>query len=289
MSDDQEHETTRNMPLISIVTPSFNQAAYIGEALESVEQQGYPDVEHLVFDGASKDKTCSLLEDYGERKEWSHLRWTSEPDNGQSDALNKGFRVARGDIVGWLNSDDRYRPGAFNAIVRAFAESPDVDVFYGDYQIVDGNGQFLQLRREIEYSFFVLAYHRVLYIPTPSAFFRRRVFDEGNFLDPSFQYAMDYEFFFRLALRGYRFQHIRKVLADFRIHEESKTGNAAFKQIEEHNLVAQRYAPLLSRLPAGPLFRTVLGGARVLAAARRYSEKALRGYYFSQYRRESVR
>src|SRR6185437_12218473 len=101
---------------ISVVTPSFNQAAFIEEALWSVKNQGYPWVEHLVMDGGSTDETVSILKRYSSQTGWEHLKWVSEPDNGQSDALNKGFRVATGDIIGWLNSDDRYRTGCFQAI-----------------------------------------------------------------------------------------------------------------------------------------------------------------------------
>ncbi len=100
-------------PRISIVTPSYNQAPFIEEALQSVKDQNYPSLEHIVIDGASTDSTVSILEKYSQTPGWQHLRWVSERDQGQSDALNKGFRMAKGDIIGWLNSDDRYRPFCF--------------------------------------------------------------------------------------------------------------------------------------------------------------------------------
>ncbi len=115
---------------------------------------------------------------------------------------NKGFQRAKGEIIGWLNSDDRYRPDCFEHVVRAFEENPDVDIVYGDYLMVDAAGKVLKIRREIEFSAFVLLYHRVLYIPTTATFFRRRVFDEGNWLDETLQYAMDLEFFIRLSDLG---------------------------------------------------------------------------------------
>lgn len=102
----------------SIVTPSFNQAAYIGESLESVQRQRWTDVEHWVIDGGSRDGTVEMLRSYSGRHDWSHLRWISETDRGQSHALNKGFAAASGEIIGWLNSDDRYLPGCFERVAR---------------------------------------------------------------------------------------------------------------------------------------------------------------------------
>ncbi len=272
------------VPKISIVTPSYNQAAFLEEALVSVKEQGYPNVEHLVFDACSSDGTVDVLRRMSARSGWEHLKWVSEQDRGQSDALNKGFRVATGDIVGWLNSDDRYRPGCFQIIVKTFQSSPNTDVLYGDYTYIDETGSVWRHRREIEFSHFVLSYHRTLYIPTTSTFFRRRIFDEGNWIDVNYDYAMDYEFFLRLAHASYRFQHVAHLLADFRWHSASKTGSQAAKQLEEHDEIARMYSPVLSRLPQGLPLTLVRGGVRLLAAGRRYSEKLLRGYYFEQFR-----
>src|SRR5215467_1765166 len=124
---------TQEMPKISIVTPSFNHDGFIEEALLSVKKQNYPNLEHIVVDGGSTDGTLEILQRYGSQPGWGHLRWTSEPDHGQSDALNKGFRLAQGDIVGWLNSDDRYRVGCLQKIVQAFSTHSQADVIYGDY------------------------------------------------------------------------------------------------------------------------------------------------------------
>ena len=266
---------------ITIVTPSFNQGAYIKEALLSVKQQ-YGDVEHLVIDGGSTDATLDILRECSGRPGWKHLRWTSESDNGQSDALNKGFRLASGELIGWLNSDDRYRPDAFHFIAKAAQSHPEADVFYGDYAFVDSGGRVLKLRREIEFSRFILHYHRVLYIPTTATFFRRRIFDEGNFLDEQLHYAMDYDFFLRLSERGYRFCHVPELLADFRVHPESKSGAFCKQQLREHDMLARKYSPLLRKLNNGSSRTVAFRLLRATAAALRYSEKLLRGYYFSQ-------
>jgi glycosyltransferase involved in cell wall biosynthesis len=275
---------SRSYPKISIVTPSFNQGRYIEEALLSVKQQDYPAVEHIVLDGASTDGTVEILRRYSEMPGWGHLRWISEPDDGQSHALNKGFRMATGDIIGWLNSDDRYHPGCFRAVIDAFSEYPQADIIYGDYMWIDENDRILQLRREIAFNRFVLLYHRVLYIPTTSTFFRRRIFDERNLLDLGLQYAMDYEFFLRLTEKGYRFKHLPNLLADFRWHSQSKSRTRAHEQLQEHDRIVQMYSRILRGFHAGICRRLVLKGLQAAAASARYSEKLLRGYYFKQFR-----
>lgn len=269
---------------ISIVTPSFNQGPFIEECLVSVKRQNYQAIEHIVVDGASTDGTVETLRRYALTPGWEHLRWVSEPDRGQSDALNKGFRMATGDIIGWLNSDDRYRPGCIAAVLDAFEKQPEVDVLYGDYTWIDETGRVWQIRREIEFSKFILFYHRVLYIPTTSTFFRRRIIDDENFIDLRFRYAMDYDFFLRLARRGYRFQHLSRVLADFRWHGGSKSGSQSAKQLEEHNRIAEMYSGFPHMLPEGFARGIAFRFLRTAAAGLRYSEKLVSGYYFTELR-----
>ena len=273
-------------PSFSIVTPSFNQASFVPEALLSVRQQNHDSLEHLVIDGGSSDGTTDILQQYSEQPDWSHLQWVSEPDRGQSDALNKGFARARGDIVGWLNSDDRYRPGCFDRVAKAFQQHPDVDVLYGDYRWIDESGRPYRVRREIEFSHFILLYHRVLYIPTTSTFFRRRVFEEGNFLNERLHYALDFEFFVRLADRGYRFRHLPEVLADFRFQKASKTCMTPHKQLEEKDRVMELYSRVLRGVRSPAMRRAAFVTLRSSAAALRYSEKLMRGYYLEQLRRD---
>ena len=269
--------------MISIITPSFNQLSFIGEALESVRLQNNDNWEHLVIDGLSTDGTVNLLRSQTAKRENQAMHWTSEEDSGQSHALNKGFRRAKGEIVGWLNSDDRYRAGCFECIVQAFEDNPEIDIFYGDYLMVDEMGKVLEIRREIEFSAFVLLYHRILYIPTTATFFRRRIFEEGNWLDERLQYAMDLEFFIRLSQRGYRFKHLPHVLADFRIQPQSKTCSFPDRQRLEHQQIVFAAAPLLRRLQSPGLRSFTLILLRSVACVRRYSEKLLRGYYWEQF------
>jgi glycosyltransferase involved in cell wall biosynthesis len=270
----------KHLPLISVVTPSFNQVSFIGEALASVRLQNYSNCEHLVIDGRSTDGTVDMLRNLTA----GNMSWISEQDSGQSEALNKGFRRAKGEIIGWLNSDDRYRAGCFEHIVQAFKDNPEIDILYGDYLIVDELGKILKIRREIDFSEFILLYHRVLYIPTTATFFRRSIFEDGNWLDEKLQYAMDLDFFIRLSAHGYRFKHISEILADFRLHPESKSCSFSDRQRMEHQQVVFASAPILSRLKSQRLRTLVLSFLRSIAGVERYSEKMLKGYYWEQLR-----
>jgi glycosyltransferase involved in cell wall biosynthesis len=267
---------------ISIVTPSLNQGKYLAEALESVRAQQYAQTEHLVMDGGSNDETLPLLRSLKGHKEWDYLCWRSEEDGGQSSALNKGFNEATGDIIGWLNSDDRYRAGCFDRVVRTFTENPDIDVLYGDFTLIDQLGAVQRIRREIEFNRFILLYHRVLYIPTPTTFFRRRVFDDGNRLKPGLHYAMDYEFFLRIAGLGYKIQHLPEVLADFRVHPESKSCSQSTVQAQEKQQIMWDVSPISRGIGSPLLRRAAFLGFQIAASLMRYSEKMLRGYYFEK-------
>ena len=272
------------MLTISVVTPSFNQAKYLEDALLSVKEQSHAAIEHIVMDGGSTDGSVDILRRYSLRPGWEHLRWKSELDHGQSDALNKGFRRATGEIVGWLNADDRYRPDCFRTVVQAFADDRRTDVLYGDYTYIDAGGRVWRIRREIEFNRFILLYLHMLYVPTPSSFFRRRIFEEGNWIDTALHYAMDYEFILRLAQKGYAFRHIPALLADFRLYPESKTGAHPDRQREEHDAIGLMHSRLLQGIPQPFLRRIARDSLRFGARALRYKEKMLRGYYFEQFR-----
>jgi glycosyltransferase involved in cell wall biosynthesis len=273
---------TKKLPLISVVTPSFNQVNFIHEALQSVQIQNYPRYEHLVIDGMSTDGTVELLRGLSVLSGWSKMSWLSEKDSGQSEALNKGFRRAKGDIIGWLNADDRYLSSCFAHVIQAFEQNPDVDIIYGDYRVVDESGHVIRTKREIEFSKFILLYHRVLYIPTTSTFFRSRVFEDENWLEERLQYAMDLELFIRLANKGYRFMHIPEVLADFRLQPNSKTCSAPEKQRLEHKQIVNSEASALSAIESPRIRNLMLLLLRSIAVVRRSSEKLLRGYYWNQ-------
>lgn len=267
---------------ISVVTPSLNQARFLREALDSTQTQSHPCHEHLVFDGGSDDGTVDLLQ--GIRASGTHprLTWSSGSDTGQSSALNRGFAQATGDVIGWLNADDRYRPGCFAHVARAFVEDPTLDVLYGDYTLIDETGQHLALRREIEFSRFILRYHRVLYIPTTATFFRRRIFDEGHRLREDLHYAMDVDLFLRLADAGYRFRHLPAVLADFREHNQSKSARFTRVHREEHRSLILSETPLARRFRSPRLRKVAATCLQISAGLLRYTEKLLRGLYLPE-------
>jgi len=242
----------------------------------SVLQQNYPTVEHIIIDGASTDNTRDIL------KRYPHVRWISEPDRGMSDALNKGVRLATGEIIAQCNADDLYLPGAFRVVEALFEQHPDVDVFYGDYRETDELGRPLRIRRETHFSPTVLRWLHVCLVPTPSAFCRRRIYANSFEFDETFRFAMDYDFFRKALDRGVRFKHVSVLFADFRRHGGSLT--AAGGQAREHELVVRRDANPLWKLfgPAFPIVRRCfLLGVR----ATRTAEKSLRGYYVEQARR----
>lgn len=209
---------TSKLPLVSIVTPSYNQAQFIEQTILSVKGQAYPNLEHLIFDGGSTDGTVEILKQYENTYD---LKWISQPDNGQSDALNKGFAAANGDIVGWLNSDDTYMPNTVSTVVDALGANSDVGWVYGDGYWIDEKGSVLSIKRSGPYSYEDLLC-REMYITQPATFFRREVFDKVGFLDEEIHTTMDYDFFLRIGLY-FDAEYIPQVLATRRLHSDAKT------------------------------------------------------------------
>jgi len=206
-----------NFPLISIVTPSLNQGAYIEESIKSVLNQEYPNFEHIIIDGGSTDETIDVL------KRYDHLLWVSEKDSGQSEAINKGFKRAKGEIVGWLNSDDCYEPNAFNTIVDELNRDEGKYFVFGDCNLIDEKGKkvgFIGGKYRGKRS--LIEYWKDAFIPQPSVFFRRNLLHEIGFLNESLHYAMDWDFWLRISEK-YSLFYINKPLANFRIHGKQKT------------------------------------------------------------------
>ncbi len=228
-----------SLPKFSVVTPSFNQASFIEDNIRSVFDQRYPAIEHIIIDGASNDGTLEIL------KKYPHLRWISEPDQGQAYALNKGFKMATGEIIGWLNADDSYCSQVFQTVAQIFV-NPEVMVLYGDGFEIDEHGT---IKRPIisrgASSEALIKYWKWQYeYIQPAFFFRRKVFDEVGYLDEHLYYAMDHDFFIRLSQR-YDFHYIAKPLASTRLHAASKTGRTYRKFIPDYiwetHKVSRRY------------------------------------------------
>lgn len=223
------------MQKISIVTPSYNQANYLEATIQSVLAQVYPAVEYIVIDGGSTDTTLKIL-----RKYERILHWLSEPDQGQAEAINKGFKKSTGEIVAWLNSDDIYLPGTLHRVAHFFSQHPEIDVVYGDYQLIDARGRLLLCKQEIPFDYNILLYG-LDYISQPTVFFRRRWFDRVGYLDETLHYGLDWEYWLRLAQAGARFAHIPHYLAATRWHLEAKTLVAPPQMFAEHDAIRARY------------------------------------------------
>ena len=204
-------------PLVSIVTPSFNQAPYLEDTIRSVLEQDYPNLEYIIVDGGSTDGSVDIIRRYVDRLAW----WVSEADKGQTDALNKGFARARGEILAWLNSDDTYQPGAV-AEAAAFLQSrPEVGLVYGDANFIDENGKLIGRfpAAQTDYRRLRRGY---VHIPQQAAFFRADLWRKVGPLDPSFYFAMDYDLWVRLAALA-PIHYVPRTWANFRLHTQGKT------------------------------------------------------------------
>jgi glycosyltransferase involved in cell wall biosynthesis len=213
---------------VSVVTPSYNQARFIKRTLESVATQTDVEVEHLVFDGGSIDDTVEVLKRFGRG-----VRWISEQDKGQTDAINKGIRASDGEIIGWLNSDDIYYPGAIARVVAFFDTHPDVDVVYGMADHVDLSDHAFEPYPTEAWD--VERLKNRCFICQPAAFFRRRVVDQHGLLDENLRYCMDYEYWLRLAKAGVHFAYLEEKLAGSRMYAENKTLGSRVKVHAEIN------------------------------------------------------
>jgi glycosyltransferase involved in cell wall biosynthesis len=229
-------------PLVSIVTPSFNQGAFIEATIESVLAQGYPRIEYLVVDGGSTDGTLDMLRRYKER-----VRWISEPDAGQADAINKGFRLTRGQILAWLNADDLYIPQAVSRAVEEFQAHPEAALVYGRAEFIDRAGHVIGPCTQVEPFDLQRLIHQLDFIVQPATFFRRESFMEAGELDSTLRYCLDYDLWIRLALRS-PVRYLPEVLARARIYPETKTASGGMDRLDEIEHMIRRYGR--RRLPA---------------------------------------
>ncbi len=215
------------LPSISVVTPSYNQGRFVEETVQSVLTQDVPALEYVVIDGGSTDETVEILKRYGGR-----IRWVSEKDNGQADAINKGIRRTKGEIVGYLNSDDIYYPGALRAVLALFEKHPEVDVVYGDADHIDLNGTVIEPYYTEDWNYD--RFKEVCFLCQPSVFFKRRLIEEVGLFDSSLRYCMDYEYWLRLGAVT-PFARLKKKLAGSRMYGENKTLGARVAVHREMN------------------------------------------------------
>ena len=211
-----EYGAVDEPPLVSVITPSFQHAAFLPQCIESVLDQDYPHLDYAVFDGGSTDGSVEILRGYGDR-----FHWESGPDGGQTHAINKGLRRARGQILAYLNSDDFLLPGAVSAVVKAWRLNPSVDVFYGRAHWTDERGEITSpyLTRPFEPD----ALRADCFLCQPATFWQRRVMERFGLFDERYQYAMDYEYWQRILAGGGLISFVDQFLAGSRAHEATKT------------------------------------------------------------------
>lgn len=230
-------------PKISVVTPSFNQGGTIEATIRSVLEQNYPNFQHIVIDGGSTDGTLAVLERY------PHLQWVSEPDRGQTHAINKGLLRATGEIFAYLNSDDVYRPGAFRVAAEAFSD-PATDVLVGDCDIIDAAGHTTgRYRARLSSPEDLLRYwewDRAVCLPQPAAFWRRSALVEAGGFDESFDMAMDLEIWMRMARRG-PIRCLSQTLAAYRDTAGNKTNSRRGDMVLESSRAARKHLALAPR------------------------------------------
>jgi glycosyltransferase involved in cell wall biosynthesis len=236
---------------VSIVTPSFNQGQFIERTLRSVASQSGAEFEHVVFDGGSSDNTVEILKRF-----IPPVRWVSRKDDGQTDAVNQGIRATDGEVIGWLNSDDIYYPGAIACVAAFFEAHPDIDLVYGMADHIDLDDHAFEsyptepfdLERLKEFCF----------VCQPAVFFRRRVVEKYGLLDESLHYCMDYEYWLRLGKGGARFAYLEEKLAGSRLYAENKTLGA---RVEVHREINDMLRKSLGRVPDKWLFGYALAVA----------------------------
>ncbi len=241
------------MPIVSIVTPSYNQAGYLEQAIRSVLEQDYPQIEYLIIDGASNDGSVDIIQRYAHYL----AHWVSERDSGQAEAINKGMARARGEIVAWLNSDDFYLPGTVAAAVRAFEDHPEALLVYGDMLAVDASGQPINLLRYRPLALTDLLCFQI--IGQPAVFLRRTAWERAGGLDPSYHFLLDHHLWIRVAAQG-PIVHIPQLWAAARYHAAAKNraqavafGHEAFRILEWAKAqpdLAPALAPILKRATA---------------------------------------
>jgi len=268
-------------PRVSIVTPSYNQGRFLERTILSVLNQGYPNLEYIIMDGGSTDGSTAVIQKY--REHITH--WVSEKDEGQADAIRRGFDRSTGTILAYLNSDDVYLPATIWRVVRHFQRQPNTDVVYGNQYLTDEEDQIISERR---YTPYLPAVSRLgfLYggfgISQPTAFWTRGIYAKVGGVEPGYVHCMDTDLFVRFALHRARYHYIREYLAGARIHQASKTCTLRSVARQEGRLIHARYRRHKSRLLALScltLLRMVRLGGHVVQGDAAY---LLRRHFASQ-------
>jgi len=239
MSDQQQTTMSEERPWVSIITPTYNQAPFLRDTIESVLEQDYPHVEHIILDDGSTDETAKILSEYTGR-----VVWESQPNMGQTPTINKGWQRCRGEILTWLNSDDTFLPGALTKAVEYLRQRPDVGVVFGDTLFTEEDGTPIErsvTRDAFDYQKFVLQCDNP--IAQPSAFIRRSVIDDVGLLDPHYYYFMDWDFWLRAGAR-HPIEYVTETFSTYRLHADSKTMAQAGRAAPELERMYKKYFAL---------------------------------------------
>jgi glycosyltransferase involved in cell wall biosynthesis len=260
-------------PQISIVTPSYNQGEFLEETIRSVLLQNYPNLEYIIIDGGSSDNSLEIIKKY---EKWISY-WVSEKDGGQAHALNKGFHKAKGLIVGWQNSDDYYGKDACKNCVLVAQKYPDADVFHGTSCFIGENGADVEIISTEDFSLSKRPYSFPLFdFSNQAMFFKRRIFEQGLFLDETYKHAMDNEFFVRLIISGVKFQFVSGLTGTCRVHKGAKTVYQKDIGLIETSRICM--ATLESQEDRSTIYQCALRGFRtnLVALFRNYQMKEFR-------------
>lgn len=230
-----------NYPTISIVTPSYNQGQFIEQTILSILEQDYPNLEYIIVDGGSTDNSVNIIQKY--EKFLSY--WLSEKDKGQTHAINKGFKLATGDYVNWINSDDLLEKNSLDILAREIGAFP-ADIYYGDYRAISANNKTIYSRRSAPYHPSSLFWGRQL-SSQPSVFFKRDLLEKYGYLDEKHHFCMDTEFWIRCAQNGAEFRQIKSCIGITRAHGDAKTTNLQDLLFNEHKELIRKYNKLKFR------------------------------------------
>ncbi len=232
------------LPKISVITPSFNQAPFLEETIQSVLSQGYPDLEYIVMDGGSTDGSTEIIRKYADRL----ADWKSAKDGGQADAIRTGFASAAGEILCWLNSDDTIAPGTLRTVGEFFAVHPDVDLVYGDLNLVDAEGKRLYTARPL-LRLGILVYENA-FIPQQAMFWCHSLYERVGGIDPGLRFAMDFDLVIRFLLAGATARKLPGTLANYRWHPAAKSSTIRDVMEREINEVVRRHLPSAAAEPS---------------------------------------
>lgn len=226
----------KNLPFVTIVTPSYNHAKYIRQTIDSILSQDYPNIELVVLNDSSTDETQDILTEYGDQ-----FYWETQPELFQTASINKGWVMTKGEIVTWLNSDDSLYPGAISKSVEYLMKNPDTGIIFGDTMYTEADGKEIY-RSELPngFNYFDFVVDCVNLIPQPSAFIRRDVINKIGYLDPQLDYFMDWDFWLRAGLH-FKIDYFPELLSTYRLHENSKTVSRTIEAAPELEILYKKF------------------------------------------------